>query len=72
MHRRLCTHLFLRWRFSDLDSAATESAKRDEMDIGFLQATTLAEGGERCDFRWKKSQETRRAWPPAWLERDHS
>jgi hypothetical protein len=30
------------------------------------------EGGGRCDFRWKKGQETRPAWPPAWLERDDS
>ena len=42
------------------------------LGTGFCRTTTLAEGGERCDFRWKKGQETRRAWPPAWLQGDHS
>ena len=40
------------------------------MGAGFFRTTTLAEGGERCDFRWKKGQETRPAWPPAWLNGD--
>jgi hypothetical protein len=39
---------------------------------GFSRTTTLAEGDGRCDFCWKKGQETRPAWPPAWLERDDS
>jgi len=39
------------------------------MDTGFFRSTTLAEGGDRCDFRWKKGRETRPAWPPPWLER---
>lgn len=38
------------------------------MDVGFFRTTTLAEGGNRCDFRWKKGKETRIAWPPPWLE----
>lgn len=42
------------------------------LGTGFSRTTTLAEGGERCDFRWKKGQETRPAWPPAWLQGDHS
>jgi hypothetical protein len=38
------------------------------LGTGFSRTTTLAETGERCDFRWKKGEETRPAWPPAWLE----
>lgn len=38
------------------------------MGTGFFRSTTLAEGGERCDFRWKKGSDTRPAWPPPWLE----
>jgi hypothetical protein len=43
-------------------------SERRAMGTGFLRATTLAEGGERCDFRWKKGGETRLAWLPPWLE----
>lgn len=56
MHRRLCTHLFLRWRFSDSDSAATENARRDKMDMGFLQTTTLAEGTSGATFAGKRAR----------------
>lgn len=38
------------------------------MDSGFFRSTTLAEGGDRCDFRWKKGRETRPAWPPPWIK----
>jgi len=38
------------------------------MGAGFFRSTTLAEGGERCDFRWKRGGNTRPAWPPPWLE----
>lgn len=38
------------------------------MNTGFSRSTTLAEGADRCDFRWKKGRETRPAWPPPWIE----
>ena len=38
------------------------------MQTGFFRTMTLAEGAERCDFRWKRGGETRQAWPPRWLE----
>jgi hypothetical protein len=37
------------------------------MDAGFFRTTTLAEGGPRCDFRWKRGRETRAAWSPPWV-----
>jgi hypothetical protein len=43
-------------------------AQQRALGTGFSRTTTLAETGERCDFRWKKGEETRPAWPPAWLE----
>jgi hypothetical protein len=36
------------------------------MKTGFSRSMTLAEGADRCDFRWKKGGETRPAWPPPW------
>ncbi|MCK4451872.1 MAG: L-2-amino-thiazoline-4-carboxylic acid hydrolase [Anaerolineae bacterium] len=39
------------------------------MNTGFSRSMTLAEGADRCDFRWKKGKETRPAWPPPWIER---
>ena len=38
------------------------------MLTGFSRSMTLAEGAERCDFRWKRGAETRPGWPPHWLE----
>jgi len=38
------------------------------MGTGFFRSMTLAEGAERCDFRWKRGGETRPGWPPHWLE----
>jgi len=38
------------------------------MGTGFFRTTTLAEGGDCCDFRWKRGGETRPAWPPPWQE----
>lgn len=38
------------------------------MRTGFFRSMTLAEGAERCDFRWKSGGETRPGWPPHWLE----
>jgi len=38
---------------------------------GFARSMTLAEGYEKCDFRWKKGGETRRGWPPPFLEEEH-
>jgi len=34
---------------------------------GFVRTMTLAEGYEKCDFRYKKGGETKRAWPPPFL-----
>lgn len=31
---------------------------------GLKRTMTLTEGGEKCDFRWKKGGETKDAWPP--------
>ena len=36
---------------------------------GFARTKTLAEGYERCDFRWKKGVETKKGWPPPFAER---
>jgi hypothetical protein len=38
------------------------------MQTGFFRTTTLAEGADRCGFRWKRGGETRPGWPPPWLE----
>lgn len=38
------------------------------LDVGFFRSTTLAEGGNKCNFCWKKGRKTRMAWPPPWLE----
>ena len=46
--------------------------QQQALGTGFSRTTTLAEGGDRCDFRWKKGQGTCPAWPPAWLEGDHA
>jgi hypothetical protein len=43
-------------------------AQQRAMNTGFFRSTTLAEGAERCDFRWKAGRETRPGWPPSWLE----
>ena len=42
--------------------------QQSAMQAGFFRSMTLAEGAERCDFRWKRGGETRAGWPPHWLE----
>lgn len=42
--------------------------QQSAMRAGFFRSMTLAEGAERCDFRWKRGSETRAGWPPHWLE----
>lgn len=42
--------------------------QQQAMQTGFFRTTTLAEGAERCDFRWKRGEETKPGWPPHWLE----
>jgi len=37
---------------------------------GFARSMTLAEGYEKCDFRYKKGGETKRAWPPPFLKEE--
>jgi hypothetical protein len=39
------------------------------LGIELKRTQTLAEGGERCDFRFKEGGETPRGWPPPGLER---
>jgi hypothetical protein len=39
---------------------------------GFARSMTLAEGHEKCDFRWKKGGETRKGWPPPSLEEERN
>lgn len=34
------------------------------LGIGFKRTMTLAEGYEKCDFRFKKGFETPSGWPP--------
>ncbi len=36
---------------------------------GFSRTKTLAEGYERCDFRFKKGGKTEKGWPPPFLKR---
>jgi hypothetical protein len=36
---------------------------------GFARTMTLAEGCEKCNFRWKKGGETRKGWPPPFLNK---
>jgi hypothetical protein len=38
------------------------------LGIELRRTQTLAEGGERCDFRFKKGGEAPAGWPPLWLE----
>lgn len=35
---------------------------------GLFRTTTLAEGAEKCDFRWKKGGDVKSGWPPSWLQ----
>jgi hypothetical protein len=42
--------------------------QQSAMQAGFFRSITLAQGAERCDFRWKRGGETRAGWPPHWLE----
>jgi hypothetical protein len=37
---------------------------------GFTRTKTLAEGYERCDFRFKKGGKTEKGWPPPFLKRE--
>jgi hypothetical protein len=37
---------------------------------GFARTMTLAEGHEKCDFRWKKGGKTQKGWPPPFLKKD--
>ena len=37
---------------------------------GFARTMTLAEGHEKCDFRWKKGGETQKGWPPPFLKKE--
>jgi hypothetical protein len=36
-------------------------------DTGLVRTMTLAEGGDRCDFRYKRGREVEQGWPPGFL-----
>jgi len=38
----------------------------------FARTMTLAEGHEKCDFRWKKGGETQKGWPPPFLKEERN
>jgi hypothetical protein len=40
----------------------------DAFGLGLERTTTIAEGAERCDFRFKRGRETPRGWPPKLLD----
>jgi hypothetical protein len=42
------------------------------LSMGLVRTMTLAEGAEKCDFRWKKGRETKQGWPPEFLERSET
>jgi hypothetical protein len=46
----------------------TDYALLGALGIGFKRTMTLAEGCERCDFRFKRGDTTPSGWPPPWLE----
>ena len=46
----------------------TDFAASWEKGSGLFRTTTLAEGAEKCDFRWKKGGEVKSGWPPSWLQ----
>jgi hypothetical protein len=35
---------------------------------GLVRTSTLAEGAEKCDFRFKKGRQVQEGWPPAFLK----
>ncbi len=37
-------------------------------NMGLERTETLAQGGRRCDFRYKHGRETPAGWPPPWLK----
>jgi len=37
---------------------------------GFARTKTLAEGYERCDFRWRRGGETKKGWPPPFVKKE--
>jgi hypothetical protein len=49
----------------------TDYALFGAMGIELQRTMTLAEGYAKCDFRFKRSTETRSGWPPPWLELQH-
>ena len=48
-----------------LDFVTSEAA-----GTGLVRTRTLAEGYEKCDFRYKKDREVYPAWPPPFLEKE--
>ena len=46
----------------------TDFASSKARGSGLFRTTTIAEGAEKCDFRWKKGGEVKSGWPPSWLQ----
>ncbi len=46
----------------------TDFATSKASGSGLFRTMTLAEGAEKCDFRWKKGREVMSGWPPTWLQ----
>jgi hypothetical protein len=42
-------------------------AHSQAFDTGLIRTMTLAEGGDRCDFRYKRGREVEQGWPPGFL-----
>ena len=38
------------------------------MGTGLVRTMTIAEGADRCDFRYKRGREVREGWPPPFLK----
>jgi hypothetical protein len=36
--------------------------------MGLARTTTIAEGAEKCNFRFKRGRETQKGWPPSFLK----
>jgi len=67
----LATHLFLRSQVvSELAPylCLTDDALFGVLGIELTRTQRLANGGERCDFRFKWGGEMSSGWPPPWLE----
>lgn len=42
------------------------------LGMGLVRTMTIAEGAEKCDFRWKRGRATKQGWPPEFLKRNET